>query len=436
MRVRYARLVVLLAAVALTPPLPAAEEAWREDGRRVAGTLVLQDGRLHFRPAEGEPVPLADLTRVRFAGAAPPPFRAGDGRRVVLRDGQRITGQIIELNEDTLALRVAWAPRVELPRAAVASVGPLPGWRTVAADDFRDGLKGFTAAGEPALAEAAADTGARAVLLRADGQSLVYTPAKPPAAGRVGVNFEERGQPARARWTFGLRFRAGERSRHVVVTVAGEGEDYVVEGGGPKDAGRGARRTPGWHRLVVQFGPRSLRVTCDDDVLAYDLERGPGGCLQQVTIRCQQTADGGEVRGGVAWTEFCLERAVREYPGPPADPEQDEVRLADVDQLFGRILGADRRAIRIEGRFGKRSLPWTGVAGCSFRRPAAPVKTNGGPEVRIALHSGLDAEADRLDGVVTALDGRRLVLRHALLGEVTLERGRVRELRPIAGGPK
>jgi hypothetical protein len=41
-----------------------------------------------------------------------------------------------------------------------------------------------------------------------------------------------------------------------------------------------------------------------------------------------------------------------------------------------------------------------------------------------------------LEGVVTALDERRLTLRHALLGKLTFERGQVRELRPRAAGPK
>jgi hypothetical protein len=96
----------------------------------------------------------------------------------------------------------------------------------------------------------------------------------------------------------------------------------------------------------------------------------------------------------------------------------------------------DRRALQIEGRFGKRSLPWTEAAGCSFRRPDAPPQTNEEAHVRLLVRSGLCPEADVLEGVVTALDERRLTLRHALLGELTFERGRVRELRPLVGGSK
>jgi hypothetical protein len=142
------------------------------------------------------------------------------------------------------------------------------------------------------------------------------------------------------------------------------------------------------------------------------------------------------IRGAVAWTEFCIERAVDEHPPPPVDAEQDAVRLLDDDQLFGRILHADRRTIQIEGRFGKRALPWTAVSGCTLRRPAALPKANEGAKVRVLLRSGLCAETDVLEGVVTMQDERRLVLRHALLGEITFERSRVRELRQLTGGMK
>ena len=186
----------------------------------------------------------------------------------------------------------------------------------------------------------------------------------------------------------------------------------------------------------MQFRKQSLRLTCDDDVLWYNLEEGPGSPLRRVTIACQRAPESKAPRGAVAWTEFCIERAVVEHRPPPAEDEQDAVRLRDDDQLFGRILRADRRTIEIEGRFGKRSLPWTAVSGCSFRRPAAPPNANKGAKVRLLVRSGLCPESDVLEGVVTALDERRLVLRHALLGELTFKRGRVRELQPLPGGSK
>lgn len=432
--VRWRLVGMLLALGYLLTPLSAAEEAWRTDGRHIRGALTLDKGQLHFTSMDGTEVPFADITRIRFAERTPPPFRIGGGRRVRLRDGQQITGQFLGLDKDTLRLRTAWAARIDLPRAAVVSLAALPGWRIMAEEDFRNGLGIFTATGEPALTKVENERDSRAVVLRDDGQGLTYTSSK-LEAGRVGVNFREQGLASGARWTFGLLFQDGEHSRRAFVTVAGNGNKYRVDAGGLKGVARDVARTPGWHRLVVQFTKHSLRVTCDEDVLWYNLEQGPGGSLKQVTIDCRKLADSETLRGAVAWTGFCLERVVNEYPNPPTDSEQDEVRLTSDDQLFGRILRADRGGVQIEGRFGKRSLPWTEIAGCTFRRADAPGAKET-PNVRIRVRSGLRPEADTLDGVLTGLDDRRLTLRHALLGELTFERSRVQELRPLPGNPK
>lgn len=380
---------------------------------------------------------------LRADEGTPTLFRAGGGRRIHLWDGECMSGQILDLNQDVLRLRTAWAARLALPRAAVASIEPLPGWRTIFDEDFQNlrltperedqetAAAGLRFAGEPTFADAEDSTTARALMLRADGQSLTCTLKKPLAAGRVGVNFREREQPHGGRWLIELRFAQGKRLRSVKVTIVGSGEDYDVDAGGLEGTLRRVTRTPGWHRLLVQFSNHSLRLTCDEDVLWHNLEAGPGGCLQQVTIRCQRTADRETVRGAVAWTEVSIERAVDEHPQPPAETEQDAVRLLDDDQLFGRIVHADRREVQIEGRFGKRSLPWTAVAGCSFRLPAMLPKAREGAKVRLLVRSGLCAENDVLMGVVRTSDKRRVVLQHALLGEVTLERNQVRELRPL-----
>ncbi len=426
-----------LGILALASPLPAAEEAWLGNGQRVEGSLTLNDGQLHFRAKHGEEVPLAGVTRIRFAQTTTTPFRAGGGRRVRLHGGEQITGQLLALTKDSVSLRTTWAPKVELPRSAVVSVDPLPGWRTLAEQDFGSEPALFKTTGGVALTEMKDGIGSRAALLREAGQALIYTLSQPVPAGRVGVNFQEQDQAGGARWTWELLFQHGQRGQRMEVTVAGNGDHYAVQVEDIKGTMRQVPKTPGWHRLIVQFSKRALRVTCDEDVLWYNLEEGPAGSLKQVTARCQKSYEGDTTgRGAVAWTEFSLECAVDEHPQPPADPERDTLRLVRDDQLFGRILQADRRVVQIEGRFGKRSLPWAEVAGCSFRPSREPKRVYERANVRILVRSGLCPEADVLEGVVMALDERKLTLRHALLGNLTFERGRIVELRPLLRGSK
>jgi hypothetical protein len=422
-----AALALLLASAA-----PAAEEARDADGRRTPGALALDAaGRLRFTPAgQDKPTPADQIDVIHFAPAAPAPFRVVLGRRVLLYEGQQITGRLLGVDKDNVRLRTAWTDHVDVSRAAAAALVPPPGWRAVFDDDFADGLKAWTVAGKPALNGGGKGDEPTAVTLAEPGQALTYAPAAPPDAGRVGVNFRD-ADAAGARWRCVLRFGAGKDERTLAVTVAG-GDAYEVEAPVDGEARRVAR-SAGWHRLTVQFSEDTLRVLCDDAVLWYSLEHGPGGPLRQVALACEE-AKPGPARGSVAWAEFSLARAADEPPLPPGDAEQDEALTADGDQIFGDVLRADGRAVEVQGTFGKRSLPWADLRGVRFRRGAAPAHTTTGAHVRLWVDSGLDAEPDVLDGVVAALDDKALTLQHALLGEVRVGRDRVRRLRPLFFG--
>jgi hypothetical protein len=410
------------------PPAHAGEEAYRADGRRVAGSLTLrEDGSLRFMPAgRGGPLPPEDLARVRFPAGRPPVFRVGGGHRVHLHDGQHLTGELLALDNDVLTVRTAWSERLNISRAGIVGITPLPGWRTVFADDLARESKAWVVTGKPAR-----ESGS--VVLRAAGQGLTYAPASPLAAGRAGVNFQDR-EAAR-----GLRFQleaqfAGDVARHTIrVTVAGPNGAYEVEANGLEGTSRRVARSPGWHRLLVQLKPDSLRVTCDDEVLWYNLNRGPGGPLRQVRLTCTETEAGPPRRGAVAWTAFTLERTAREQSrvlvAAGADPEQDEVWLADGDQLFGRLVRLDRGGVELEGRFGRRSFSWSDLGGCYLRHTPSPPVTVKGVHVRVSLYSGLSPDPDILAGVVRGLDERTLTLRHPHLGDLSLPRSALRDLR-------
>jgi hypothetical protein len=304
----------------------------------------------------------------------------------------------------------------------VAALTALPGWRCLFEDNFAGGLKAWAVSGKPSAA-------AGSVVLNEPGQALAYAPAAPLTAGRVGVNFREAEPAGRYRWYLEAQFDGEKGPRKVRVTVTGPAGRYEVEAAGLTGTAQPLARAPGWHRLVVQFTPGSLRVTCDDAVLWYSLKEGPGGALCRVVLGCEEA---GKPGGVVAWAAFALERQERTTSHPPGDAGQDEVWLDGDEQLFGRIVKADRRGVQIEGRFGGRTFPWADVRGCYFRRAAVRGQDLAGAHVRLWLRSGLDPDADVLEGVVTRLDDSRVTLRHALLGELQLDRARVVQVQPLS----
>jgi hypothetical protein len=187
----------------------------------------------------------------------------------------------------------------------------------------------------------------------------------------------------------------------------------------------GCRRSVKPRRLVVQFSASSMRVLLDDHLLWYSLKEGPGGPLIRWRLACVGRA-GRQAAGQVVFSAFCLQRGLDESRRPAGDLTQDEVWLASGDQLFGRLLTSGREGVTLEGRFGRRSLPWSKVRAVFPRESprAAPAED----QVRLTFDNGFDAVPDVIYGTLGRLTDRELTLRHPGLGEVVLERGRLRRL--------
>src|SRR5262249_38053595 len=146
--------------------------------------------------------------------------------------------------------------------------------------------------------------------------------------------------------------------------------------------------------------------------------------------------DKGAVRGAVAFDEFTLTRAVEVLSRPAGTAPQDEVWLTAGDQIFGRLTRLDRRGLELEGRFGKRTCSWADARGAFPKRPAAGPATTEGAHVRLWLRPAAGSEPDELEGVLHALDDRRLTLRHAALGDLEIDRARLLRLKPLFHGKR
>lgn len=410
-----------------------ADEAVLPDGRRLQGTLTVDAaGKAHFAPADkAEPIALAALHAVRFPPAEVQPFHLGTPLRVLLPGGQHVTGELQALDAESLRLRTTWAERVIIPRRQMMAVRHPPGLLTLFSEGFEQELKGWELTGKPARNEQQAAAGRFSLLLNEAGQGASYTLPTPLVAGRLGVSFRAGENTAGGRWVVEAEFAAAPGKRLVTVVVAGDGDAYAVDA--PLPAGESCRltRSPGWHRLGLRFQPEYLLVGVDGHLLWECGKEGPGGPLRRVRLACVGT----QPRAEVFFDELSLARQVDEPVRVAADPARDEVRLPGGDQLFGDVLRADPGGVELRGRFGPRRLPWGEVLGVYLKPAAPPSATPRQEQVRVWLQTGLGGEEDQLEGVLRSLDARRLVLRHPVLGDVDVERGRLRRLAPASARP-
>jgi len=424
-----ARLGAFLAIVCIGGACSAADEAVRPEGGRIAGSLRAdEDGRLRFVANSKESnLALTNIAHFRFPDAASHSTLLGAPLRFRLLNGQAITGELLELDEKSIWLRTFWSDRVQLPRRAVVALTQLPGLVTIFREDFERDPVRLELQGSPAVDDNMHASGHRSLKLDAAGQSASFRLPAPLNAGRVGVNFKEAGNDSGALWTVGADLGGKEPLR---IELAGS-ESYSVQ---TELAGETRRlaREPGWRRLEIRFRPDYLLVGIDGRLLFETTKSGPGA-LREVRLACVASGSGKSVSGAVHFDDLAIAESVDELRHERGDPGQDEVWLRGGDQLFGRVVRADGRAIEIEGRFGKRSLPWSSLRGLFLENEATTPQTSDGQHVRVWLQNGFP-EPDELEGVIRKLDDHEVVIRHALLGELKFDRSRLRRLRPLFFG--
>lgn len=113
----------------------------------------------------------------------------------------------------------------------------------------------------------------------------------------------------------------------------------------------------------------------------------------------------------------------------PAEREADTVWLANGDERFGQGLRADAQAVELKTRQGMARFAWSDVRAIAPPATLLGPRTTEGEHVRLLLHSPAGADPDVLQGVLTALDDRRVTLRHPTLGVLEIDRSWVRGLR-------
>lgn len=404
----------------LLAPVLCGDTAVRDGGMQLSGRLSLsKTGQLHFTPDAGRTPD--DIVEYRLTARAPL-FSAASARLLTLSTGEKLTGVLLGMEKDKLVFRTAWKERLEIPRDSIRSLTHLPGWQTVFSDDFTGKLVAWTVKGSP--------TSESSVLLKKPGQSLTHKLARPIAEGRIGVNFLDAQQARGARWIIEATFARKDGDRTVRVTIAGPA-NRIESDTGIKGTAREVARTKTLRRLLIDWSHGSLRLSVDDQVLWFTLDEGPGGSLKEVRLACVDLEKAATPAGAVAFSAFAIEKTVAEQPHPPGDTAQDELWLADGDQLFGQVIRVDAKGVEIKGRFGTRRYAWTELRGWFARQTRKPVQPKA-PVVRVGLHGGLRREQDELIGTLTALDAKEVKVNHPILGALTLPRERVAWLRPVA----
>jgi hypothetical protein len=420
------------------------EEIDRTDGRRIPGRIE-GDARTGFRFAPrdgGSPIALEPGVIIRRDGPgpggrpsmSPPPFHLLAG------EAEHLSGTLRTLTMGEVRWSPAWqAGEITLPRGCVQAIVQRPGEAQVLADSFEaiDSAR-WASAGKPATAEQPRLDGARSLRLPAEGASLTHNLEEPLSAGRLELAFHDDGTVAPGRECLVEPIFRGPTGRSAIRIILGWSEESlgVETPGGPSLQVQRLARTPGWHRLVLRFGPGETEIAVDGQELAHGRE--PVGPLVAIRLAARTADHASSVRPPSA--SFDDLRLIR-FAEPPAsleiDATQDEARLVVGDQIFGELRGADadRVVMAVEGR--PIALRWGEVAGLFLRRvPARGAMVDGllvRAEWRI-VPGDRPADLDFAEGALGAVTDESLTLATPYSGTLTIPRGALRRLTVLGRG--
>lgn len=428
---------VALLAIAAAPLIVRGDPAARAqlpDGTVVTGAV---DGKtpatLAFVAANGgRTIPLAAIHEIHFRprprfiqGTTPP-------RRIMLRGGESLHAEMLSVGESQVSLRAFGGERHSVPRSALSALLQPAGLRLLAYEDFESRPILF----EPARLDSTQAHSGRQSLVRRPGEELsTCVLPRPVATGRVDLGFYDTGGVEPGDEWF-IEYALGGRADSAALRVIpgwSDPEYRCTVSGERRLALQRLARSAGWHRLTLLLDARQTVILVDGQVLATGppgaaLSAIHSGLVPAAPVDHPPRADKGEPardRSPAGWIDDVqiFERS-DEQPVPINGQKGDLAWLGGGDELFGKAEVIDQRGILLDGRFGRRRLPWSELRGVIFPPERGPVASQvAGLIASIELAPIPGAGSAPNDHIIAALHSwspRELLAEHPYLGTLRI----------------
>ena len=420
---------------AADPPTPL-ETLLLPDGSKLNGRLKVGPGaepvfQAEFAqsPTPLEPgmsllydkIPLESLTGV-------PPFRVEFGR------GQQLSGRLDSLTADRLTLAdTVDNAKIVVARGGVQSLIQRPGEVQVFQDGFETlDQSRWTIVGEPTVEPTLKEAGESSLRLPAGTTSLTHKVENGFSSGRLELAFHDTGLVATGHdWGIELTFKGLMETQSLRVLFGWSESLLGVES--PGGASLRIQRLPrkeGWHRLSIRFNAERTEISVDGNELAFGKDaKGP---LTEIRIASHEAPKAPAVEKLAGHVDdLRLIRYDEPANGLEVDATQDEIRLTQGDQVFGKDLTAtpDRADFLLDGR--PTSLPWSEISGLHFKRSPAQGMEMEGLLARVEWQAAAgDADRDRniLEGAIQEISDTTLTLQTPYAGTLKIARDRLRRI--------
>lgn len=193
-----------------------------------------------------------------------------------------------------------------------------------------------------------------------------------------------------------------------------------------------------WHSFIALFEQDRVRFIVDDAMLFT--VPSPGARFDALTILPPNVATKNNLRIDNVQIRRLVETDSRRSSA--ATPiNGDQVELASGDQLFGHLIGVDRRAAQFE-TFGERqTLPWSEIVGLSWRQPDKQVTQTLIPKTGIVAElefqpfvDRMECEPDHWKVTILRVDANSVFVQHPWAGGMRFAWREIRRISPAFFG--
>jgi len=382
-----------------------ADDAIDTQGKSNRGELIQEGGVWAFRGANGKILPTKQIAYVRFPQSAPPLPKTPLTHTLHLANHQQIAGMLRSVDAKSVEFVTSWGKTLHLKREHVVAIEQARSARILVHDDFEHTLNAWQLEGKPGLDRDRSFHGVASMLLDQPKQRATREWKPALTEGDIRLYFCD---PANARATVDLLVDSKKSISAFRIDVDG----YTFDGGFGS-----LKPTLAWHQLTFELRSGRLRVYVDDSCLGETTATS----IQGIRITCD---------AGKLWIDdLIVTQRLPALPRPSPTPDYDMLWLTQGEQLFGRLLHADRQTATLESKLGKRAIAWSQVRGIFFAQPKASTDAND-PEITFRPAPGFPL--DTMRAKLLRWEAGKLIVEHEQLGEVALERDRLDKIRLLA----
>ncbi|MSQ94572.1 MAG: hypothetical protein EXR98_08440 [Gemmataceae bacterium] len=397
-----------------------ADDAVERSGKIQRGELQVEQGVWYFRDTSAKKIPLQELSHIRFETKPAPLPKAPLTRTLRLSDEQRFTGTLLRVDAKKATFVTSWGQAISLDRTQIVGIEHANDESLLWHDDFENSLQAWRLEGKPALSADRPFYGKSSLLLDAVGQRAERTWKPLLRDGSIRLFFHHSGVASKLRWTIEL---ISEPPRKQTPTFIIDSASHACANMNKSFGTLPAASS--WRLFAAEFLKGRLRIFVEDHCLgetALDSKE----TIHGIRISAETNAKPGKEAGKLWIDEVSVAHCLPVLRRPQPSKDQDIVWLEQGEQLFGRIVSADAETVTLDAKFGKRSLPWSRLRGILFAQGKEALVTS---DPEIAYRPGPGFPVDSLRGKLVRWEGTKLIVAHALFGEITIEGERLHTVR-------